>query len=153
VVLFTNEENGGKGGKGYRDAHLKEIKHVVAALESDTGSGAPLGWSIDIRRKKDKVKDKDLAQAAAALIPIQRLLEPLGAGVLRPGGSGADVGPTVAEGPMGLGLIHDMTGYWPIHHTRADTMDKVDPDLVAKNVAVVAVTAWMLADAEDPGIP
>jgi hypothetical protein len=39
-----------------------------------------------------------------------------------------------------------MAGYWRIHHTEADTFDKVDPQLVRKNVASMAVFAWFLAE-------
>src|SRR5262245_7921910 len=47
VVLFTNEENGTRGGTGYRDAHAKDASNHVLALESDSGVFAParLGFS------------------------------------------------------------------------------------------------------------
>ncbi len=47
VVLFTNEENGTRGGNGYRDAHAKEAANHILALESDSGVFAParLGFS------------------------------------------------------------------------------------------------------------
>ena len=47
VVLFTNEENGTRGGNGYRDAHATEAGNHILALESDSGVFAParLGFS------------------------------------------------------------------------------------------------------------
>ena len=45
--LFTNEENGLRGGTGYRDAHKASAGDHVFALESDSGVFAParLGFS------------------------------------------------------------------------------------------------------------
>ena len=41
VVLFTNEENGLRGGNGYRDQHAKEAANHILAFESDSGVFAP----------------------------------------------------------------------------------------------------------------
>ena len=54
VVLFTNEENGMRGGNGYRDQHVAEAANHVLAIESDSGVFAParLGFTgSDARRK------------------------------------------------------------------------------------------------------
>src|SRR3954465_2038732 len=37
VVLWTNEENGGKGAEGYRDAYADRLSKHVLAIESDNG--------------------------------------------------------------------------------------------------------------------
>ena len=70
-----------------------------------------------------------------------------------PSYSGADIGPMVEQGVLGLGLKQDTTGYWPIHHTRADTIDKIDPDALKRNVAMMAVTAWWLAETPEAVLP
>ena len=44
VVLFTNEENGARGGAGYRDAHQAELANHVLMLESDGGVFDPAGF-------------------------------------------------------------------------------------------------------------
>ena len=36
--------------------------------------------------------------------------------------------------------------YFLIHHTQADTVDKIDPMDLAKNVAAIAVMAYVVAD-------
>ncbi|MCI0407864.1 MAG: M20/M25/M40 family metallo-hydrolase, partial [Acidobacteria bacterium] len=46
AVLFMNEENGGRGGKAYAEAHRKELSRHVAAIESDGGAGSPLGFGV-----------------------------------------------------------------------------------------------------------
>ena len=37
VVLYTNEENGLRGGNAYRDAHRAELAKHILAIESDSG--------------------------------------------------------------------------------------------------------------------
>ena len=46
VVLWTNEENGGRGGTAYRDAHKNELPKHFAAIESDNGIFAPTGFRL-----------------------------------------------------------------------------------------------------------
>lgn len=147
VVLFTNEESGLQGGRTYAKVHAGE--RIVAALEDDTGSGTPLGFRFHTRGEAPN--EGALSAWRAALGPALGLLEAVGAGHLDHGYSGADIGPLVAQGTTGFGLDHDETGYWPIHHTEADTFDKVDPLLVRRNVAAVTVLTWALA--ELPSLP
>ena len=51
--------------------------------------------------------------------------------------------------PMFKPLQDDRT-YFNYHHTAADTLDKIDPHLLAQNAAVMAVTAYALANLEVP---
>jgi len=44
VVAWTNEENGTRGGVGYRDAHRGELDRHVLAIESDNGVFRPDGF-------------------------------------------------------------------------------------------------------------
>ena len=138
VVLYTNEESGLAGAKAYDDAHAGEVHH--AAIECDTGAGQPLGFHLG--RREGEPVDDDLA----ALAPVAAWLRPIGAGLLDEGHGGADIGPLAARGALVVGQAQDTTGYWPIHHTEADTFEKVDPTLLARNVAAMAVMAWTLAE-------
>ena len=52
-------------------------------------------------------------------------------------------------GVPGLALRTPMELYWDIHHTHADTVDKVDPDALQRNVAAMAVMAYVLAEMPD----
>jgi hypothetical protein len=48
-----------------------------------------------------------------------------------------------------IGLdVHGRT-YFDIHHTEADTLDKVDPADLAANVAAVASLVYVVADLPD----
>jgi carboxypeptidase Q len=151
VVLFSNEEFGLSGGKAYGEAHADEVPTIVAALEADTGAGQPLGFRIDLRQPATGERDESLAQAAIeALEAHMPLLGAIGADQLEISWSGADISPLVKQGVPGLGLKHDTSDYWPVHHTKADTLDKIDPDLLARNVAAMAVMGWILAEAPEP---
>ena len=53
-------------------------------------------------------------------------------------------------GMPGMGLSVEPTRYFWYHHTNADTLDKLDPDEVARCVAALAVMAYVVADLPDP---
>jgi Zn-dependent M28 family amino/carboxypeptidase len=40
----------------------------------------------------------------------------------------------------------DSSNYFNYHHTPADTFDKVDPENLRRHAAVMATTAWFLAN-------
>ena len=46
VVLFMNEENGGKGGAKYEEVSKQKNENHIFALESDSGGFTPRGFSI-----------------------------------------------------------------------------------------------------------
>jgi carboxypeptidase Q len=152
VVLYTNEESGLAGARIYAEQAAAAGERHVAAIESDSGGGAPAGFRVDVRGGEGE-EDATAARRAgvtAALAPAAALLTPLEASALREGFSGADIGPLVLQGAVGLGVDHDTTGYWPIHHTRADTLDKVDPDLLRRAAAIMAVMGYAAAEIELP---
>ena len=138
VVLFTNEENGTRGSDAYAKDHAAD-KHVMA-LESDSGGFAPRGFSIEKKPEDPKV--------VARFTEIAALLAPLGAMRITVGYSGTDVEPLVDLGVTGLGLDVAGNTYFDTHHTEADTLDKVDPQALADDVAAVAVLAFVVADAD-----
>jgi carboxypeptidase Q len=49
-------------------------------------------------------------------------------------------------GVIGASLDVDGTHYFDIHHTPADTLDKIDPQDLALCVAALAVVAYTVAD-------
>jgi carboxypeptidase Q len=136
VVLFTNEENGGRGGTAYRDQHRAELAKHVMMLESDGGVFRPLGVGFtgtDAARETVKA--------------IATLLSGIAADQVIAGGGGADIGPSVLEAHIpAMSLDVDSSKYFVIHHTPADTIDKIDPVEMAKCAATVAVMAYVVAD-------
>ena len=74
----------------------------------------------------------------------------MGAGTITRGGGGADIGPMMERGMPGMGLNVEPTEYFWYHHTDADTLDKLDPEEVARCVAAMAVMAYVVADLPEP---
>ena len=89
-------------------------------------------------------------EAFSVVQEIGTLLEPLGAGRITRGGGGADIGPMMERGMPGMGLTVEPTRYFWYHHTDADTLDKLDPEEVARCVAAMAVMAYVVADLPEP---
>jgi carboxypeptidase Q len=135
VVLFTNEENGGRGGTAYRDAHRGELRNHVMMLESDIGVFKPLGFGLT---GSDRARDTVRA--------IATLLRGIGADRIGPNGGGADIDPSVREGGIPAMSLEVEGDYFAVHHTEADTIDKIDPIEMAKCVAAVAVMTYVIAD-------
>jgi hypothetical protein len=139
AVLFTNEENGLRGGKAYAEAHATELGKHVAAIESDSGGQRPVGFGV--------------AAGAGSAVMLRRLALPL-AGIaaddVQDGGGGADISAMADAGVPQIGLRQDGTHYFDIHHTMADTLDKVDAHDLAMNATAMAVMAWQLANADPP---
>jgi Zn-dependent M28 family amino/carboxypeptidase len=141
VVLFTNEENGLAGGKTYAKDHADELDKHVAAIESDSGLG-------DVRAWGSMHSDKDKAEIVKTnAIDIATLMSSLGnAAKADEAGSGADISPMGRKGVPCFALKADMTHYFDIHHTHADTIEKIDPKILDKHIASMAVMAYVLAD-------
>jgi carboxypeptidase Q len=112
VVGWTNEENGLRGGLGYRDAHAAELEQHVLAIESDGGVFRPVGFGFS-----------GSDSARAILRQVVRLLKPIGADSLLASGGGADIGPIMQRGVPGMSHVVDGTRYFWYHHTEADTPD------------------------------
>jgi len=135
VVLFVNEENGLRGGNGYRDAHAAELARHVLLLESDGGVFDPSGFGFT---------GPDAARATVTT--IASLLAPLGANRIGASGGGADIGPSATAGKIPT-MSHEVTGdYFLIHHTPADTIDRITPKQMANNAAAIAVMAYVVAE-------
>ena len=141
VVLWTNEENGGRGAAAYRDTHASEIAKHVLAIESDNGTFSPVGF---------RVSGSDATLAVAQF--IGPLLARINAGLIEPEREGpeADIAPLVALGVPGMGLTVDRTRYFSYHHSEADTFDKLDAAEVSRCVAAMAVMAYVVAEMPAP---
>lgn len=137
VVWFGAEEVGGFGGRDYAAKHGKE-RHALAA-ESDFGADKIWRLGMTLPESAKPVGDR----LAAALAPL---------GIVRgngPGGSGADIGPTVALGVAGVDLNQSGSDYFDVHHTPDDTLDRVDPENLRQNVAAWTAMLAIVADAPE----
>lgn len=138
VVMWTNEENGLRGGTEYAEQHADEVANHVLAMESDAGVFKPTGFGFSGTDK-----------AYETVSEIGKLLDRIEAGEIRRGGGGADIGPLMNKGVPGMGLNVDGSKYFWYHHTAADTMDKLDPDDVNRCVAAMAVMSYVAADLDE----
>ena len=139
-IAWMNEENGLRGGQTYARDHAAEAADHFAAMESDLGADHPLGIIVGAK-----------PEARELLAPVAEVLAANGAGLLRVGGeAGADVGPLAALHVPTFAPIQDSRRYFNYHHTAADTLDKINPRFLQENAAVMAVTAYALANLETP---
>ena len=141
VVLFTNEENGLRGGNAYRDAHRAEIAKHIIAIESDSGIYRPEGFGLAATASR---------LVRSNMLEIAKLLAGIDANRIGASGGGADIGPIMREGVVGANLDVEGSRYFDIHHTEADTLDKIDPRDLSLCVATMAVMAYTIADMPGP---
>jgi carboxypeptidase Q len=136
LVLFTNEENGLRGGNAYRDAYAKEAEKHVLAVESDSGVFQPAQLAFTGSESARRL----IAEIGTLLTGIE--MQHVG-----PGGGGADIGPIAQAGrvPM-MAYGGDSTKYFTIHHTPADTVERIQPGEVSKAAASIAVMAYVVAE-------
>jgi Zn-dependent M28 family amino/carboxypeptidase len=170
LVFWVNEENGGAGGRAYRELVGNSIADQVAAIEMDSGAETPLGMgygSFGDRPRRPQRPGVGMLTAApaepdstfdltslspaeqqsfATLRDIASLLAAIGADTVASGGGGSDIAPICADGVPALAPRTTGTHYFDWHHTEADTLDKVDPTDFKKNAAMLAVVTYILAD-------
>jgi carboxypeptidase Q len=135
VVLWTNEENGGRGGRAYRDAHVAELPRHVMMLEADTGLFRPVSFAVTANTSaRDTVRQ------------IASLLSNIEVSNVTAGGGGSDIGPSVTAASIPA-ISYEGTGdYFLLHHTQADTVDKIAPVDVSRAAAAIAVMSYVIAD-------
>jgi hypothetical protein len=139
VIAFANEEMGLWGGRAYADKHAAEVGKFQLGSESDLGAAPVYQMTASVK-----------PQARGAIEQIAKVLEPIGVAYdrKRPGGGGSDLSQMHHKGMAALSLDQDATYYFDWHHTANDTLDKIDPQQLAQNVAVYAVFTYMAAQAD-----
>lgn len=155
VVFWVNEENGGRGGEAYAKMIGEKVKNHVAAIEMDEGAEKPLGFGYGSVSRAMWMSGRALgassqsgpdAESMAICQQIGELLSGIDADKVNAGGGGSDIGPIVAKGVPSLSPTTTVAHYFDWHHTITDTVDKVNKDDFRKNVALLAVLSYVLAD-------
>jgi len=138
VIWFGSEEIGGNGGAAYFAAHKAEPHASV----SESDFGADRVWRFETK----------LNPASAPVVArLEQVLAPLG--ISKGSGNasaGADLGPWVRAGVNGVDLDQNGLRYFDIHHTADDTLDKIDRDQLAQNVAAWTAMLAVVANAPEP---
>ena len=136
AVMFMNEENGQRGGKGYPVAPERKGEIHVAAVESDRGGFAPRGFSVQ--------GDSTLLKKVFRWKP---LFEQLNAGQISNGGSGTDVSPLVEKShAAGFRLLVESHRYFDYHHSDNDTIDKVHPRELEMGAIVESLLCYLISE-------
>jgi hypothetical protein len=135
-ILFAGEEQGLIGSRQYAAAHAAEADSVQAVLVIDNGTGRIVGQALQGR--------SDLAELwQALLVPVAHL----GATAVREDvKTGTDHLAFVPYGIPGFNFDQEPRGYSHTHHSESDTYDKAVADDLRQASAVMAVTAWELAN-------
>jgi Zn-dependent M28 family amino/carboxypeptidase len=139
VVMFGAEEVGLLGAFAYAEKHEANLHNHVVATESDFG--AQTIWQLV----------SDVNEDATVLIDeIAKVLSPIG--IVRGGsdiaGGGPDIIPMQRKGVPTIRLNQNGRDYFDLHHTPDDTLDKINPDELAQNVAAYAATIYLIADSD-----
>jgi carboxypeptidase Q len=138
-IAWMDEEQGAEGAQTYAKEHANDLLNHVAALESDSGAGHPVGFHF--------VGKPELEEW---MRPVAQVLESIGSSTVTHSREvGTDVDPLNEKGVPGSSPAQDSRFYFNYHHTAADTFDKVDARELNENAAVMTVLAYALADSAD----
>ena len=138
-IMWTNEENGGRGNQAYHDMHMDELDKHVLAIESDGGVFAPKGFGFTGSEAAKKIAEE-----------IHELMTVIKADKLSDGGRAPDTAVLNDAGVPVMSLQVDHTKYFWYHHTDADTFDKVDFHEFNKCIAAMTIMSYVVADLDKP---
>lgn len=138
-VLFTGEEQGLLGSLAYAKQHAGEMKNHLGSVVLDDGQGP--------------VKEFQLGGRDDLIAPMKSFAESLEnvreIKVSDKREFGTDTGPFILAGLPGINLNQDSPDYKYTHHSAADALEAVKPDVLTQNAAIMALTAFWLADRPD----
>ena len=135
VVLWTNEENATRGANAYRDRYRDQLANHVLMLESDDGVLRPSGFGFT-GSDPARARIKEIASLLRG-VQLDRVGSP---------GEGADIGPSVQAANIPSMSLSGDGNYFLLHHTPADTVDKIDPMDMSRASAGIAVIAYVVAE-------
>jgi Zn-dependent M28 family amino/carboxypeptidase len=133
-VLFVNEENGNAGGKAYAKAASSGTEKHLLAMETDAGGFDPRGFRFNSPQ----------GDTAARAARWRSLFEPYGISEFRAGDPGTDVTPLFEQGVPAGELLTRSQRYFDIHHTREDSIDKVNSRELHLGAAALASLLWLV---------
>lgn len=135
-ILFSGEEQGLLGSRAYAASHAKEADGIQAVLVLDNGTGAITGQALQGRKHLEGLWRQLLAPVAS-----------LDADSVRDASkSGTDHLSFLPYGVPGFNFDQLSRGYNHTHHSQTDTYDKAVPGDLKQAAAVMAVTAYELAN-------
>jgi hypothetical protein len=138
-IAWMSEEEGSQGAAAYMADHKDEFANHIGAIESDLGADHPTG-----------IYFAGKTALGEWLRPVAQVLDAIGAETLvEAPETGEDIGGLTEKGVPSFAPVQDSRFYFNYHHTAADTFDKVDPQHLNENAAVMTVLAFALADSAE----
>jgi carboxypeptidase Q len=135
-VLFTGEEQGLLGSFAYVKQHQAEMANHLGDLVLDSGQGPVKEFQLGGR--DDLLESfRTFAKAMASIrnIEVSDKVE-----------SGTDTLPFSIAGLPGINMDQDSPEYKYTHHSAADALEAVKPEVLAQNATLMALAAYWIAD-------
>ena len=133
VVLFMNEENGGKGGAKYEEVSKKNNENHIFALESDSGGFTPRGFSIEA----DETNLKKIQS-------YRDFFEPYLVHSFTIGHAGSDISHLTSKSIVKAGLKPDSQRYFDYHHAANDKFDAINKRELELGAATMTALMYLL---------
>lgn len=135
-VLFMGEEQGLLGSLAYVKQHQGEMKNHLGGIVLDFGPGPikefQLGGRSDLVAAFEPFADS-LANIREIKVSDKVEFE-------------TDTGPFILAGLPGINLDQDSPDYKYTHHSAADSIEEVKPEVLAQDATIMALAAFWLAD-------
>ncbi|PYU72520.1 MAG: hypothetical protein DMG49_07660 [Acidobacteria bacterium] len=135
-VLFTGEEEGLDGSFAYMKQHQSEMANHLGNLVLDEGQGPVKEFMLG-GRDDLLASFRPFAQSLSAIRKIH---------VNDKVASGTDTLPFSMAGLPGINMDQDSPEYKYTHHSSADALEAVKPEVLAENATLMALTAYWIAD-------
>jgi carboxypeptidase Q len=135
-VLFTGEEQGVDGSFAYVKQHQAEMANHLGSLILDNGQGPVRAFQLGGR--DDLVESfKPFAATLADIreVKVDDKVE-----------DGTDTLPFSMAGLPGINMDQDSPEYKYTHHSAADALEAVKPDVLAQDATLMALAAYWIAD-------
>ena len=135
-ILFSGEEEGLLGSRAYAAAHEATADSIQAVLVLDNGTGAITGQALQGRKDLEGLWKQLLAPVASLDADSVRDANKMGTDHLS----------FLPYGVPGFNFDQLPRGYNHTHHSQTDTFDNAVPGDLKQAAAVMAVTAYELAN-------
>ena len=132
VVLFMNEENGGRGAKVYSESVSKKREKHLMVLESDSGAFTPRGFVFDTN---DKYFER--------ILKWKPFFEPYYIHLFRRGEIGTDLRLLKKDALILSGLKTDSQRYFIHHHSELDTFETINKRELELGAATMAALIFL----------
>ena len=138
-VLFTGEEEGLLGSLAYVKQHAAEIKNHLAAIILDNGQGPVREFQLGGRGDLlDSFEPFAGSLRNIREIKVSEKIE-----------LETDTASFILVGLPGINLDQDSPEYKYTHHSTADALEAVKPDVLAQDAIVMALAGYWIADRQE----